>query len=54
MERRAGKFRAQLLLSSRSRKLLQQGLDTTIAAGEDSPLSRKVRWSVDVDPVDLF
>jgi len=54
MERRAGKFRAQLLLASRSRKLLQQGLDASILAGEDSPLSRKVRWSVDVDPVDLF
>ena len=54
MERRAGRYRAQLLLTGRSRQTLQTSIDTCIDAAEQSPLARKVRWSVDVDPVDLF
>lgn len=54
MEKRAGKYRAQLLVSGQNRNRLQATVKQCIAAAEDSPLSRKVRWSVDVDPVDLF
>ena len=54
MERRAGRFRAQLLLSSRSRIPLHQAVEEKIAAAQGSILSNKVRWSVDVDPADLY
>lgn len=54
MEKRAGKHRAQLLLTSTDRRTLQQGLVQCISLAEQSKESRKVRWSVDVDPIDLF
>lgn len=54
MEKRAGLFRAQLVLQSRDRKALHQQLHSIISAVESDPDARKVRWSVDVDPVDMF
>lgn len=54
MERRAGRFRAQLLLTGRHRQTLHTAVEDCIHAAEQSSLGRKVRWSVDVDPVDLF
>ena len=53
MEKRAGRFRAQLLFSSRSRILLHQSVDEKIKAAQLSRLLNRVRWSVDVDPADL-
>ena len=54
MPRRAGMQRAQLLLSSPSRGALQRLLDRGIAALHALPEARRVRWSLDVDPVDLY
>jgi len=54
MPRRGGMQRAQLLLSSPSRSALQQALDAGVPALYDLPEARKVRWSLDVDPVDLY
>jgi primosomal protein N' (replication factor Y) len=54
MEKRAGKHRAQLLLTSTNRRSLQKGLSHCITLAEQSKQSRRVRWSVDVDPIDLF
>lgn len=54
MEKRAGRYRAQLLLSSEQRKPLHQLLDHTIEAISKLKLARKVRWSIDIDPVDLM
>jgi primosomal protein N' (replication factor Y) len=54
MERRAGRYRAQLLLQSDQRGELQQLLGQLVRQLEQSPETRKVRWSVDVDPVDTF
>jgi len=54
MEKRAGKHRAQLLFSAPDRKSLQAGLLKSINIAENSELGRKVRWNVDVDPIDLF
>lgn len=53
MEKRAGRFRAQLLFSSRSRNFLHQAVDEKIKAAQLSRLLNRVRWSVDVDPADL-
>lgn len=54
MPRRAGHYRAQLLLSSPTRSLLHAVLDDAMADVHDLPNARKVRWSLDVDPIDLY
>jgi primosomal protein N' (replication factor Y) len=54
MEKRAGKYRAQLLLSSAHRRPLHQLLSSAIEIAEKLPSARSVRWSVDVDPFDLL
>ena len=54
MPRRAGMHRAQLLLSSRERRQLHAALDGAMPAIHALPEARKVRWSLDVDPMDLY
>jgi primosomal protein N' (replication factor Y) len=54
MERRAGRYRAQLLLQSRQRQPLHQLLRQLRPKMEGNPLARRVRWSIDVDPIELF
>lgn len=54
MPRRAGFQRAQLLLSSPDRRALHSALDAALPAIYALPEARKVRWSLDVDPVDLY
>ncbi len=54
MEKRAGKFRAQLLLQSTQRSVLQNLLSQLCPALEGMKESRSVRWSVDVDPQDMI
>ena len=53
MERRAGRYRAQLLVDATSRGALQRFLPEWIAELESLPSARKVRWSVDVDPQEM-
>jgi primosomal protein N' (replication factor Y) (superfamily II helicase) len=54
MERRAGLFRAQLMLHAPSHSPLQRLLARWLPAVEELPEARKVRWSLDVDPLELF
>lgn len=54
MERRAGRYRAQLLLQSGSRQALHDLLTRLVQELENMPAARRVRWSVDVDPIELF
>ncbi len=54
MARRAGYHRAQLLLRGPSRAALHRLLDQWIPRIETLPAARRLRWSVDVDPADLF
>ena len=54
MPRRAGYQRQQLILSSPSRKVLHAALDALMPALYASPSARKLRWSLDVDPMDLY
>ena len=54
MLRRQGRFRYQLMLSSASRQKLHQLLNIMQPHIYKSPLARKVRWSLDVDPQDVF
>ena len=54
MPRRAGFQRAQLLLSAPERRQLHAALDVLMPALHADPDARKLRWSLDVDPVDLY
>lgn len=54
MARRAGRYRAQLLLQSTDRRALHELLAWLRPALEAEPAARKVRWSIDVDPIELF
>lgn len=54
MERRAGRHRAQLLLHASNRASLHRLLTPWLQALEQQPGGRSVRWSLDVDPIDLF
>ena len=54
MPRRAGYQRMQLLLSAADRRSLHAALDAALPVIHASAQARKVRWSLDVDPVDLY
>jgi primosomal protein N' (replication factor Y) len=54
MEKRAGLFRAQLLLQSPQRKALHRLLPLLGAMLQEHPEARRVRWSIDVDPIDSY
>jgi len=53
MTKRAGRFRAQLLIQANDRRSLHQLLRQWVRQLSSNKLSRKVRWSIDVDPMDM-
>jgi primosomal protein N' (replication factor Y) len=54
MPRRAGYQRLQLLVSSPDRRALHAALDIAVPPLYETPEARRVRWSLDVDPTDLY
>jgi len=54
MEKRAGRYRAQLLVQANTRSPLHAFLNHWRSTIESARQSRKVRWSLDVDPIDLY
>ncbi|MEJ2298398.1 MAG: primosomal protein N', partial [Woeseiaceae bacterium] len=54
MARRAGRYRVQLLLQSANRSALHAVLRALRPALEQDRGARRVRWSIDVDPIELF
>ena len=54
MPRRAGYQRAQLILSAAQRRDLHLALDAMLPALYAAPEARRLRWSLDVDPMDLY
>jgi primosomal protein N' (replication factor Y) len=54
MERRAGRIRAHLLVQSNHRGPLQRWLSHWISEIGALPEARKVRWSIDVDPMEML
>jgi primosomal protein N' (replication factor Y) len=54
MALRAGRHRAQLLLSAARRTPLQEVLRSIIGELSSRRVERHLRWSVDVDPIDLY
>ena len=53
MERRAGRFRAQLLLQAPSHSPLQRFMSAWLPVIAALPEARRVRWSIDVDAAEL-
>jgi primosomal protein N' (replication factor Y) len=54
MERRAGRYRAQLLVQSPSRPALQRFLAAWMGEVRGLKGHAKVRWSLDVDPQEML
>lgn len=54
MEKRAGRYRAQLILLAAQRAALQSLLRHTILRIENIKAGRRVRWSIDVDPFESY
>lgn len=54
MARKAGRYRGQLLFEAPSHAPLQKLLARLLPLLEASPQTKRVRWSIDVDPVELF
>ncbi|KAB7623987.1 primosomal protein N' [Alkalilimnicola sp. S0819] len=54
MERRAGRYRAQLLLQAFERRDLHRLLGVWVAGLGKLKEARKVRWSMDVDPLEML
>lgn len=53
LERKAGKYRWQLHLYSKQRPALHQALHQLLPEISRWPLSRKIKWQLDVDALDL-
>jgi primosomal protein N' (replication factor Y) len=54
MPRKAGRYRVQLLMQARERPLLQRCLKRILPDIEKLPGKQTIRWSLDVDPLDMF
>ena len=54
LERLAGRYRAQLLLMANKRSILNDTLGTIIDKFHEKPEGRRIRWSIDVDPLDFY
>lgn len=54
MERRQGRYHMQLILHANKRAPLHRLVAQLLQWLESSPEARRVRWSVDIDPDDLF
>lgn len=54
MQKKQGHFRYQLLLQSQQRQPLHQILSYLTSILEKSKLAKRVRWSLDVDPLEML
>ena len=54
MQRRAGKYRCQLILLAPDRRAAQLAAGMLVARAETVPARRGLKWSIDVDPLDLY
>ena len=54
MARRAGRFHAQLLIEGTARGALQAFLANWVPGIDALPAASRVRWALDVDPLDTL
>lgn len=52
-EKRSGRYRWQLIVQAEERKQLHSHIDEWLVQLEAMKLSKKIRWSLDVDPMDM-
>lgn len=53
MERKAGMYQSQLILFAKHRTTLQQHLGQWTESLAKRPLAKRVRWSIEVDPLEM-
>ncbi len=53
MEKKAGKYRYHLIIQAKTRKHLHQAILQLLAEIPNNEWQGKVRWSLDIDPIDL-
>jgi primosomal protein N' (replication factor Y) len=53
MERKDGRYRAQLLFRCAERAPLHRLVDRALLAVRNTPASRRARWSIDIDPLEV-
>jgi len=54
MQRRAGKYRCQLLLMAPNRGAAQAAASLLVANAEELPSRHGLKWSIDIDPQDVY
>ncbi|MFC3188303.1 primosomal protein N' [Shewanella intestini] len=54
LDRKAGKYRRQLLFQTKSRVILQRAFEHALPLIEQLPEQKRCRWSLDRDPQDLM
>lgn len=54
MTRRGGRFRAQLMLMAPQRTALRAAIEPWVMTLATLKAARQVRWSIDVDPIEVF
>ena len=54
MQRRAGKYRSQLLLTAPDRQRARHAARLLVTQAESLPARGDMKWSIDVDPTDVF
>lgn len=54
MEKKAGRYRAQVMITATARSVLAASVKLFIEASDDLPTRRNVRWSIDIDPQDTM
>ncbi|HEY6130467.1 MAG TPA: primosomal protein N', partial [Halioglobus sp.] len=54
MQRRAGRYRCQLLLTAPNRRSAQAAAGLLVANAEELPARHGLNWSIDIDPQDVF
>ncbi len=53
MERKAGMYQSQLIIFAKHRKSIQQNLTNWTQAITARPLAKRVRWDIEVDPLEM-
>lgn len=53
MERKAGMYQSQLIIFTQHRKSIQQNLGNWTQAITGRPLAKRVRWDIEVDPLEM-
>lgn len=53
MEKKAGKYRFHLIIKSSERKHLHQAIQYILSVIPGHDISKKVRWTIDIDPIDF-